>query len=188
MSDLKKKYKEEVVSILKEKFNYKSIMQVPCLEKIVLNMGVGETIQNSKAIVGAEYALTVISGQKPKITKAKKSIASFKLREGMPIGCMVTLRGRRMFDFLERLIYVALPRVRDFRGVPLNGFDGRGNYTMGIKDQIVFPEVDFQKVDKVRGMDITFVTSALTNDESFALLEALGIPFRKRSGEDKVAA
>lgn len=176
---VKKKYKEEVVPRLKEKFSYSSVMQVPKLEKIVLNCGMGEAVANSKSIEYAEYALRQMSGQKPVITKARKSIASFKLREGMPIGCCVTLRGKRMYDFFDRLVTVALPRVRDFRGTPRKGFDGRGNYTMGIKEQIVFPEVDLDKLDKIRGMDITFVTSARTNDEGFALLEELGMPFRK---------
>lgn len=176
---VKTQYKEAVVPKLKEKFSYSSLMQVPKLEKIVLNCGVGEAVSNSKAVDYAVYALERMSGQKPVVTKAKKSIASFKLREGMPIGARVTLRGRRMYDFFDRLVTIALPRVRDFRGTPRKGFDGRGNYTMGIKEQIVFPEVDLDKLDKIRGMDITFVTSAGSDDEGRALLEELGMPFRK---------
>lgn len=179
MSRLINKYRDEVVGALKEKFQYSSAMQVPKLEKIVLNCGMGEAVANSKSIEFAEYALRQISGQKPVVTRAKKSIASFKLREGMPIGCMVTLRGKRMYDFLDRLISVALPRVRDFRGTPTKGFDGRGNYTLGMKEQIVFPEVDLDKLDKIRGMDITFVTTAKTDEEGRSLLAELGIPFRK---------
>jgi large subunit ribosomal protein L5 len=155
-------------------------MEVPKLVKIVLNNGVRDAVGNSKAIQFAEYAMTQISGQKPVVTRAKKSIASFKLREGLPIGVMVTMRKRRMFEFLDRFISVALPRVRDFRGTPKKGFDGRGNYTMGIKEQIVFPEVDIDKLDAVRGMDITFVTTAKTDAEGYELLELMGMPFRKQ--------
>ncbi len=179
MNRIAKKYQDEVVGKLKEKFQYSSVMQVPKLEKIVLNCGVGEAVANSKAVEFAEYALRQMSGQKPVVTRAKKSIASFKLREGMPIGCKVTLRGHRMYDFLDRLISVALPRVRDFRGTPTRGFDGKGNYTLGVKEQIVFPEVDLDKLDKIRGLDITFVTTANSDDEGRALLDELGIPFRK---------
>ena len=179
MSTIKKKYIEEVAPALKKQFNYKSVMQVPKLQKIVLNAGVGEAAQNSKAIENVVYAMTQISAQKPVVTKAKKSISNFKLRQGMPIGCAVTLRGQRMYDFLERLIAIALPRVRDFRGIPTKGFDGRGNYTMGLKEQTVFPEVDSDKLDKVRGLDVTFVTTASTNEEAQALLANLGLPFRK---------
>ncbi len=179
MSNIKKKYIEEVAPALKEQFKYKSVMQVPKLQKIVLNAGVGEAASNSKAIENVVYAMTQIAGQKPIVTKAKKSISNFKLRQGMPIGCAVTLRGKAMYDFLERLIVVALPRVRDFRGVPTRGFDGRGNYTMGMKEQTVFPEVDSDKLDKVRGLDVTFVTTASTNEESQSLLANLGLPFRK---------
>lgn len=179
MSELRKKYLEEVTPALKEQFDYSSPMQIPKLKKIVLNTGVGEVTQNSKAIDHALYAMTQVAGQKPIVTRAKKSISNFKLREGMPIGCCVTLRGKKMYDFLERLIHVALPRVRDFRGVPKKGFDGRGNYTMGIKEQIVFPEVDMDKLDKVRGFDVTFVTSADTNEEAEALLDKMGLPFRQ---------
>ena len=179
MNRLNETYQKNVVPALMQEFKYKSVMQVPKLEKIVINAGVGETTQNIKAIQHAEYAMARISGQKPLITKSKKSIANFKLREGLPIGCMVTLRKTKMYNFLDRLIAVALPRVRDFKGVPKRGFDGRGNYTMGIKEQIVFPEIDIDKLDKVRGMDITFVTSAKTDDEARALLTQLGMPFRK---------
>lgn len=179
MSRLHDTYKNKIVGDLMSEFKYDSVMQVPKLEKIVINTGVGETTQNIKAMQYVEYAMTRISGQKPMTTKSRKSIASFKLRQGLPIGCMVTLRKRRMYDFLDRLIAVALPRVRDFKGVPKRGFDGRGNYTMGIKEQIVFPEIDIDKLDKVRGMDITFVTSAKTDDEARALLTKLGMPFRK---------
>jgi large subunit ribosomal protein L5 len=176
---LEEHYKEKVVPALVQKFGYKSPMEVPKLVKIVLNNGVRDAVGNSKAIQFAEYAMTQISGQKPVVTRAKKSIASFKLREGLPIGVMVTMRKRRMFEFLDRFIAVALPRVRDFRGTPKKGFDGRGNYTIGIKEQIVFPEVDIDKLDAVRGMDITFVTTAKTDAEGYELLELMGMPFRK---------
>ncbi|MCB0351961.1 MAG: 50S ribosomal protein L5 [Bdellovibrionales bacterium] len=179
MKRVKERYEESVIPALKKQFSYSSPMQVPRLEKIVLNCGVGETTANSKAMEFATYALTQISGQKPLVTRAKKSIATFKLREGLAIGAKVTLRGKRMYDFLDRLITVALPRVRDFRGTPRKGFDGRGNYTLGIKEQIVFPEVNLDKLDKVRGMDVTFVTTARTDDEGRALLEGMGLPFRK---------
>lgn len=179
MSRLLEHYQSSVVAELMKEFKYSSPMQVPKLKKIVINTGVGECTANVKAIEYAEYALTQISGQKPLITRAKKSIAGFKLRENMPIGCAVTLRGARMYDFLDRLISVALPRVRDFRGTPRKGFDGRGNYTLGIKEQIVFPEINIDKLDKIRGMDVTFVTSAATDDEGRALLTHMGMPFRK---------
>jgi large subunit ribosomal protein L5 len=169
----------EIVPALTEKFKYGSPMQVPKLEKIVLNCGVGEGASNAKAIENTVYALRQITGQQPVVTKAKKSIAAFKLREGMSIGCKVTLRGQRMYDFFDRLVSVALPRVRDFRGTPKKGFDGRGNYTLGLKEQIVFPEVNLDKLDKIRGMDVTFVTTAQSDDEGRALLEELGLPFRK---------
>ncbi len=160
-------------------------MQCPRLLKIVVNTGVGEITQNSKAMEFVTYALTQISGQKPKISRSKKAIAGFKLRAGLPIGCMVTLRRQRMYEFFDRLVAVALPRVRDFRGVPRNGFDGRGNYTMGLKENIVFPEINIDKIDKVRGMDITFVTTAKTDEEGRALLEKLGVPFRKLVEKEK---
>ena len=179
MNRLKEKYLNEVVSSLKEKYNYKSIMEVPKLEKVVINMGVGDATTNSKLLEAAVHDLTLISGQKPVITKAKKSIAGFKVREGAPIGCKVTLRGENMYVFLEKLIRLALPRVKDFRGVSNKAFDGRGNYTLGIKEQLIFPEIEYDTVVKVRGMDIVFVTTAKTNEEAFDLLSGLGIPFRK---------
>lgn len=178
-SRIEDRYKSEIVPKLKERFEYSSVMQVPKLEKIVLSMGMGEAVQNSRAIQNAEYCLTQISGQKPRVNRAKRSIASFKVRTGMPVGLSVTMRGDRMFAFLDRLISVALPRVKDFRGVPRKGFDGNGNYNMGVKDQGVFPEVNFEKLDKLRGMDVTFVTTAKSDEEGRALLEELGIPFRK---------
>lgn len=179
MNRVQKRYQEEAVGQLKSEFQYKNVMQVPKLQKIVLNTGLGEAVQNSKVIDSAVYAMTQISGQKPVVTRAKKSIAGFKLREGMPIGCKVTLRNERMYDFLDRLISVALPRVRDFRGTPTKGFDGRGNYTIGIKENIVFPEIEIDKIDKIRGLDITFVTSAETDAEARSLLRHLGMPFKK---------
>jgi large subunit ribosomal protein L5 len=179
MSRLLELYKSQVVPELMKEFGYKTPMQVPRLKKIVLNAGVGEATGNSKAVDYAEYAMRQIAGQKPVITKAKKAISNFKLKENQAIGCMVTLRGERMYSFLDRLIAVALPRVRDFRGTPRKGFDGRGNYTMGLKEQIVFPEVVMDKLDKVRGMDITFVTTAESDDEGRALLTQMGMPFRK---------
>jgi large subunit ribosomal protein L5 len=179
MSRIKERYREKVVPELMKEFGYKNQMSVPKLQKIVLNAGVGESVANSKAMEFVVYGLTQISGQKPVVKKAKKSIANFKLREGMPIGCMVTLRRDRMYDFFDRLVTVALPRVRDFKGTPKRGFDGRGNYTLGIREQIVFPEIDMDKLDRIRGLNITFVTSAKTDDEGKALLKNLGIPFRK---------
>jgi len=179
MNRLKEKYVKEIVPSLMSKFNYKSVMQVPKLEKIVVNMGVGDAVQNSKALDNAVEELTLITGQKPVVTRAKKSIAGFRLREGMPIGAKVTLRGERMYDFLDKLVSVSLPRVRDFRGVSKNAFDGRGNYTLGIKEQLIFPEIDYDKVAKVRGMDIVIVTTANTDEESRELLTQLGMPFKK---------
>ncbi len=179
MARLKQYYKEKVVPALKEKMGYKNIMEVPRLEKITINMGVGEATQNPKALDGAVADLAAISGQKPVITKAKKSIAAFKLREGMPIGCMVTLRGDRMYEFFDRLVNATLPRVRDFRGVSPKAFDGRGNYTLGLKEQIIFPEIDYDKVDAVRGMNIVFVTSAKTDEEARELLKLMGMPYRE---------
>ena len=179
MDRLQEHYAKTVVPALMKKFNYSSPMQVPKITKIVLNTGVRDAVGNSKAIQFVEYAMGTSSGQKPVVTRARKSIAAFKLREGLPIGVMVTLRKKRMNDFLDRLITVALPRVRDFRGVPRKGFDGRGNYTMGIKEQIVFPEIQIEKLDQVRGMDITFVTTAKTDEEGQELLELMGMPFRK---------
>ena len=176
---LKHKYKEEIIKQLMDEFGYKNVNQVPKLEKVVLNMGLGEALQNPKVIEGAQSDLTAITGQKPVVTKARKSIATFKLREGNSIGCRVTLRGNQMYEFLERLINIALPRVRDFRGISRKAFDGHGNYSLGIKVQIIFPEIDYDKVDKVRGLNITVVTTAQTDDESRALLTHLGMPFRK---------
>ncbi len=179
MNRLKEKYLNEVVPSLKEKYNYKSIMEVPKLEKIVINMGVGDATSNSKLLEAAVADLTQISGQKPVITKARKSIAGFKIREGQSIGCKVTLRGENMYNFMDKLVSISLPRVRDFRGVSSKAFDGRGNYTMGIKEQLIFSEIDYDNVVKVRGMDIVFVTTAKTNEEAYDLLSLLGIPFRK---------
>ena len=179
MNRLKEKYLNEVVPSLKEKYNYKSIMEVPKLEKIVINIGVGDATGNSKLLDAAVADLTKISGQKPVITRAKKSIAGFKLREGQAIGCKVTLRGENMYNFMDKLISISLPRVRDFRGVSPKAFDGRGNYTMGLKEQLIFDEINYDDVVKVRGMDIVFVTTAESNEESFDLLNELGIPFRK---------
>ena len=176
---LKEKYTNEVVSALTEKFNYSSVMAVPKVEKIVLNMGVGDAVNNSKNLEKAAAELAMISGQKPLITKAKKSIAGFRLREGVAIGAKVTLRGERMYEFLDKLVTVSLPRVRDFHGVPTRSFDGRGNYTLGVKEQLIFPEINFDDVDKVRGLDIVIVTTANTDEESRELLTGLGMPFAK---------
>ncbi len=169
----------EVVPQLKAKLGYTNVMQLPELEKIVLNIGLGEAIQDSKALEAAEKDLATISGQRPVITKAKKSIAPFKLRAGMPIGMMVTLRGKRMYDFFDKLVNIVLPRFRDFRGVSRDSFDGRGNYSLGIKEQIVFPEIDYDKIDKVRGLEVTIVTTAKNDDEARTLLELMGMPFRR---------
>ena len=179
MNRLMERYQNEVVKSLMEKFNYSSKMQAPKIEKIVLNIGVGDAVSNSKLLDEAVNELTLISGQKPVITRAKKSIAVFKLREGAPIGCKVTLRGERMYEFLDKLVNISLPRVRDFRGVSNNSFDGRGNYTLGIKEQLIFPEINFDKVNKLRGMDIVFVTTAKTDEEGHELLAQLGMPFKK---------
>ncbi|WP_125607557.1 50S ribosomal protein L5 [Lapidilactobacillus bayanensis] len=178
-SRLKERYVKEITPALVEKFNYTSVMQVPKIEKIVLNMGVGDAVSNSKNLDNAVEELTLISGQKPLITKAKKSIATFRLREGMSIGAKVTLRGDRMYEFLDKLINVSLPRVRDFHGVSTRSFDGRGNYTLGIKEQLIFPEIDFDKVARVRGLDIVIVTTANTDEESRELLTQVGMPFAK---------
>ena len=178
--NLKEKYNAEVVPALMEKFGYKSIMQVPKLEKIVINMGVSEVKDNSKALDVAMGELELISGQKPIVTKAKKSIAAFKLREGMNIGCKVTLRNTKMYDFATKFFNVALPRVRDFKGVNPKSFDGKGNYNMGVKEQIIFPEIEYDKIDKVRGMDIVFVTTAKTDEEAYELLKLLGLPFAEK--------
>ena len=179
MSRLKDFYENEVVPAMIEKFSYKNKMAVPKIDKIVINMGVGEAKDNAKVLDGAVKDLTIIAGQKPIVTRAKKSVAAFKLREGMPIGCKVTLRGEKMYEFADRLINLALPRVRDFRGVNPNAFDGRGNYALGIKEQLIFPEVEYDKVDKVRGMDIIFVTTAKTDEEARELLTLFNMPFAK---------
>lgn len=179
MNRLMERYQNDVVKSLVEKFNYSSSMQAPKVEKIVLNIGVGDAVSNSKLLDEAVNELTLITGQKPVITRAKKSIAGFKLREGAPIGCKVTLRGERMYEFLDKLVNISLPRVRDFRGVSNNSFDGRGNYTLGIKEQLIFPEINFDKVNKIRGMDIVFVTTAKTDEEGHELLAQLGMPFQK---------
>ena len=179
MNRLKEKYVNEIVPELTKKYNYTSIMEVPKLEKIVINIGVGDAVQNSKLLDAAVNELQLITGAKPVITKAKKSIAGFKIREGQAIGCKVTLRGEKMYTFLEKLIRISLPRVRDFRGVSPKAFDGRGNYTLGIKEQIIFAEIEYDNIVKSRGMDIVFVTTAKTNEEAFDLLNGIGIPFRK---------
>ncbi|ABO48776.1 LSU ribosomal protein L5P [Desulforamulus reducens MI-1] len=181
MARLKDKYLNEVQPNLMQKFGYKNIMQVPKLEKVIINIGLGEAVQNSKAVDAAVGDLMAITGQRPITTKAKKSIAAFKLRAGMTIGTKVTLRGERMYEFVDRLFNVALPRVRDFRGISDKSFDGRGNYTMGLKEQLIFPEIEYDKIDKVRGMDITFVTTAKTDEEARELLKLMGIPFVKVS-------
>ncbi len=179
MAKLHDYYKDTVVAELQKQFGYKSIMQVPKIEKITLNMGVGEAINDKKLLENAAANMAAISGQKPLVTKARKSVAGFKIREGYPIGCKVTLRGERMWEFLERLISIALPRVRDFRGVSAKSFDGRGNYSMGVREQIIFPEIDYDKVDRIRGLDITITTSAAGDEEGQALLAAFNFPFRK---------
>ncbi|ACV61251.1 ribosomal protein L5 [Desulfofarcimen acetoxidans DSM 771] len=178
MVRLKDKYNNEIVSAMQNKFGYKNIMEVPKLEKVVVNMGVGEAAQNSKAIDAAVGDMVKITGQKPIVTKAKKSIAAFKLRAGMPIGCKTTLRGERMYEFADKLVSIVLPRVRDFRGVSPKSFDGRGNYTLGLREQIIFPEIEYDKVDKIRGMDIIFVTTAKTDEEGRELLRLMGMPFK----------
>jgi len=178
MARLKDKYKDDVVPAMFKKFGYKNIMQVPKLEKVVVSMGVGEAIQNSKAIDFALNDLMIITGQKPVTTKAKKSIAAFKLRAGMTIGAKVTLRGERMYEFVDKLFNIAMPRIRDFRGISPKSFDGRGNYSMGVREQLMFPEIEYDKIDKIRGMDIIFVTSAKTDEEAKELLGLMGMPFR----------
>lgn len=179
MNRLNQKYKDVVVPNLMKQFNYTSVMEVPRVEKIVINMGIGEAIANPKVLDEAVAELAQITGQAPVVTKAKKSIANFKLREGMPIGCKVTLRKEKMYEFLDKLMNISLPRVRDFRGVSKTAFDGRGNYTLGVKEQIIYPEISYDKVNIVRGMDVVFVTTANTNEEAYALLEELGMPFTK---------
>ena len=179
MNRLREKYNNEIIPSLKEEFHYENAMQIPKLEKIVINMGVGDAAQNSKMLEAAIADLAIITGQKPVVTKAKKAIAGFKIRAGQGIGCKVTLRGENMYNFLDKLISIALPLVRDFRGVSKKAFDGKGNYTLGLNEQLIFSEIDFDKVVKVRGMDIVFVTTAKTNEEAFALLKGFGIPFKK---------
>ena len=174
---LREKYEKEVVPALKEKFNYANVMQVPKIEKIVVNMGVGDAKENSKLLDAAVNDMTLIVGQKPVVTRAKKSISNFKIRQGMAIGCKTTLRGARMYEFADKVINIALPRVRDFKGVSSTAFDGRGNYSLGVKEQLIFPEIDYDKVEKVRGMDIIFVTTAKTDEEARELLKLLGMPF-----------
>jgi large subunit ribosomal protein L5 len=178
MSRLRERYQKEIVPALAKEYSYKNVMAIPKLEKIVINMGMGEAIQNSKLLDAAVDELSLIAGQRPVITRAKKSIATFKLRKGMTIGCMITLRGERMYEFLDRMVSVALPRVRDFRGLSTKSFDGRGNYTIGLRDQLIFPEIDYAKVNKIKGMNITLATTAKTDDEARTLLRLLGIPFR----------
>lgn len=181
MAKLHDLYKQVVIKALTEKFGYKTIMQVPRIEKITLNMGVGEAVADKKVLENAARDMTAIAGQKPLITKVRKSVAGFHIREGYPIGCKVTLRGERMWEFLERLIVIAIPRIRDFRGLSAKSFDGRGNYSMGVREQIIFPEIDFDKVDAVRGLDITITTTAKTDAEGRALLEAFNFPFRTQA-------
>jgi large subunit ribosomal protein L5 len=176
---LKERYRQEIIPQMIKKYNYKNVMQVPGLTKVVVNMGVGEAIQNAKSLEAAVSDMTTITGQRPVVTKARKSIAAFKLREGMKIGCKVTLRGNRMYDFVDKLVNVVLPRVRDFRGISPRAFDGRGNYTLGLREQVIFPEIDYDKIDKVRGMDITVVTTAKTDEEARDLLRLVGMPFRE---------
>ncbi|HET6415645.1 MAG TPA: 50S ribosomal protein L5 [Polyangiales bacterium] len=175
---LRKKYKDEIIPQLMKEFSFRNVMQVPKLDRVVINMGLGEAVQNAKLIESAVEELTAITGRKPIITRAKKSIATFKLREGMPIGVMVTLRGEQMYDFVDRLISIALPRTRDFKGISPKAFDGRGNYTLGIREQIVFPEINYDKIDRIKGMNVTFVTTAETDEQGRALLKSLGMPFR----------
>lgn len=180
MARLKELYQDEIVAKMMERFNYRNTMQVPRIEKVVVNIGVGEAIQNARSLDGALADLAAISGQKPVITKAKRSIAGFKLREGMSIGCKVTLRGNRMYEFLDKVINVALPRVRDFRGVSPAAFDGRGNYTLGIKEQLIFPEIEYDKIDKIRGLEVVITTTAKTDEEARVLLKLMGMPFREQ--------
>lgn len=179
MSNMKEHYKAHVMSALREQFSYENVMQIPRIQKITLNMGVGESVGDKKQVENAAGNLEELAGQKPIITKAHKSVAGFKIREGWPIGCKVTLRGDRMWDFFDRLVHIAIPRVRDFRGLNPKSFDGRGNYSMGVREQIIFPEIEYDKVDKIRGLDVTITTSAKTDDEGRALLEAFNFPFKK---------
>jgi large subunit ribosomal protein L5 len=179
MARLKEKYKKEIVPALMKKFGYKNVMQVPRLEKIVVNLGVGDALQNVKLLDSAMSDLAIITGQKPAVRRAKKAISNFKLKAGMPIGCMITLRKNRMYEFFDRLVNIAIPRIRDFRGTSPNSFDGRGNYNLGIEEQIIFPEIDYDKVEKIRGMNITICITAKTDEEGFELLKAMGMPFRR---------
>ncbi len=179
MNNLKNFYKNKVIPLMIDHFKYHSSMEVPCIKKITINMGVGSCVNNKKLLYNAVSDLTMISGQKPLITKAKKSISNFKLRKGTPIGCMVTLRGNRMWNFWEKLISIAIPRIRDFRGLPIKSFDGRGNYSIGIREQIIFPEIYYDKIDVIRGMDITITTSASSNEEGYFLLKSFNLPFKK---------
>lgn len=179
MNEMQKRYREEVVPAMVKTFNYKNVMQVPRMEKIVVNMGLGEALQNARILDTSMEELGIITGQKPVLTRARKSIANFKLREGNPIGCRVTLRKQRMYDFAYRLLNIALPRVRDFKGISPKGFDGRGNFTIGVREQLIFPEINYDNVEKIKGMNITFVTSAKTDEEARELLSLLGVPFRK---------
>jgi large subunit ribosomal protein L5 len=185
---LKERYQTEIVPAMRQEFDYSSVMAVPRVEKVVLNIGIGEAIQNAKALESAARDLSTISGQKPYVRKAKKSIAAFKLRQGMDVGLAVTLRGDRMYDFLDRLLNLALPRVRDFRGVPTRSFDGRGNYTLGLREQLIFPEIEYDKVDKVRGLEVSLVTTARTDLEGRRLLELLGVPFQRAEGGARAAS
>ena len=182
---LKKRYLEEVVSSMTERFNYKNVMEVPMLTQISLNMGIGDAKDNPKKLESAIQELTLITGQKPVTTLSKKDISNFKIRKGFPVGCKVTLRGNRMYDFMERLISIALPRTRDFRGLSFKSFDGRGNYSFGVKEQIIFTEIDYDKIDSVRGMDVTFLTSANSNDESYWLLKLIGLPLKEKPVKEK---
>ena len=179
MTRLQTQYKDEVVGALRERFGYANVMQVPRVEKVVLNMGVGGAVQNPKSIESAIQDLTTIAGQKPTVRRAKRSVSNFKLREGMPVGCAVTLRRERMWEFMDRFFSFSVPRIRDFRGLTTRSFDGRGNYTMGVREQIIFPEIDYDSIDEVRGLDITFVTTAGTDEEALELLQALGMPFER---------
>ena len=179
MSDIQKRYREEIVPAMMKTFNYSNVMQVPRLEKVVINMGLGEALENARILDTSMEELSKITGQKPVLTRARKSIANFKLREGNPIGCCVSLRKQRMFDFIYRFLNIALPRVRDFKGVSPRGFDGRGNYTLGIREQLIFPEIDYDDVEKIKGMNITLVTSAQTDEEAKELLGLIGVPFKK---------
>lgn len=180
-SRLKERYRQDIVGTLRQEFRYKNVMQVPRLEKVVMNIGLGEATTNAKALEAASGDLSSIAGQHPVVTRAKKSIAQFKVRAGMPVGMMVTLRGNRMYEFMDKLVSVVLPRIRDFRGVPADAFDGRGNYNLGLREQIMFPEIEYDKVDKLRGLEVTVVTTARTDEEAKRLLELLGMPFAKAS-------